>query len=168
MLVEGRDLIKNTDDILQPARLDVGAVTEFDDQPHLLPPTDRGVSALVDDLDGRGLLDETLVVMFGEFGRTPKVNSAGGRDHWPMGFSVALAGGGVRGGTEVGATDPDGNKWEVYVVLDDAAQHPSTESACCADKSDCCEDRAACCTAPPVSEGTMKTNDRSSACACSV
>jgi catechol 2,3-dioxygenase-like lactoylglutathione lyase family enzyme len=70
---------------------------------------------------------------------------------------------------KVWATDPDGNKWEVYVVLDDdAARHPSTQSACCADESDCCEDKAACCTALPDSDGTLKTNERSSACACSV
>jgi catechol 2,3-dioxygenase-like lactoylglutathione lyase family enzyme len=69
---------------------------------------------------------------------------------------------------KVWAADPDGNKWEVYVVLDDAAGHPSTQSACCADKSDCCEDKAACCTALPDSDGTLKTNERSSACACSV
>ena len=70
---------------------------------------------------------------------------------------------------KVWAADPDGNKWEVYVVLDDdAARHPSTQSTCCADESDCCEDKAACCTALPDSEGTVKTNDRSSACACSV
>ena len=70
---------------------------------------------------------------------------------------------------KVWATDPDGNKWEVYVVLDnDAAQHHSTQSACCADKPDCCEDKAACCTALPDSEGAVKANDRSSACACSV
>ena len=70
---------------------------------------------------------------------------------------------------KVWATDPDGNKWEVYVVLDnDAAQHHSTQSACCADKPDCCEDKAACCTALPDSDGAVKADDQSSACACSV
>jgi hypothetical protein len=69
---------------------------------------------------------------------------------------------------KVWATDPDGNKWEVYVVLDNDAARHSSPSACCADKSDCCEDKAACCTALPDSEGTVKTNDRSPACACSV
>ena len=69
---------------------------------------------------------------------------------------------------KVWATDPDGNRWEVYVVLDnDAARHHSTQSACCADKPDCCE-KAACCTVLPDSEGAAKTNDRPSACACSV
>lgn len=69
---------------------------------------DPAFSGLVKDLRERKLLDRTLVIWAGEFGRTPTVNPAGGRDHWPMGFSVALAGGGVRGGAVVGATDPDG------------------------------------------------------------
>jgi catechol 2,3-dioxygenase-like lactoylglutathione lyase family enzyme len=69
---------------------------------------------------------------------------------------------------KVWATDPDGNKWEVYVVLDnDAAQHHSS-SACCADKPDCCEDKAACCTALPDPGEAVKTTDQPSACACSV
>jgi hypothetical protein len=70
-----------------------------------LPSLDRAMSALIDDLSDRGLLDETLVVVMGEFGRTPKINSAGGRDHWPNVFSVALAGGGVRGGQTIGSSD---------------------------------------------------------------
>lgn len=70
---------------------------------------------------------------------------------------------------KVWATDPDGNRWEVYVVLDDAAaQHHSSESTCCAGTPDCCEDKAACCTTPPYSEGPVKAEGRSSACACSV
>ena len=70
---------------------------------------------------------------------------------------------------KVWAADPDGNKWEVYVVLDnDAAHHHSTQSACCADKPDCCDDRAACCTPVPGSEGSAKASGLSSACACSV
>jgi hypothetical protein len=71
----------------------------------LLPPTDAAFAALVTDLHGRGLLDETLVVLMGEFGRTPRFNRAGGRDHWPNCFSVVLAGGGVRGGLVYGASD---------------------------------------------------------------
>lgn len=71
----------------------------------LMPMMDRAFSALVTDLDARGLLDETLVVWFGEFGRTPRFNGNGGRDHWGHAFSLALAGGGVRGGTVYGATD---------------------------------------------------------------
>lgn len=74
----------------------------------LLPPTDRAVSALLGDLHDRGLLEETLVVMMGEFGRTPKFNPEGGRDHWPHVFSVFLAGGGIRGGQVYGSSTPDG------------------------------------------------------------
>src|SRR5262249_9437990 len=71
----------------------------------LLPPFDRGFSALLEDLDQRGLLAETLVVCLGEFGRTPKINAAAGRDHWAACNSVVLAGGGVRGGQVHGASD---------------------------------------------------------------
>ena len=70
-----------------------------------LPSLDRALSGLIVDLEERGLLDETLVVVMGEFGRTPKINANGGRDHWPNVFSVALAGGGVRGGSVLGASD---------------------------------------------------------------
>ncbi len=69
---------------------------------------------------------------------------------------------------KVWATDPDGNKWEVYVVLDnDATQHHAS-SACCADRPDCCEDKTACCTPLPDSEGAVKAGDQPTACACSV
>ncbi len=71
----------------------------------LMPMMDRAYSALLTDLADRGLLDETLVIWFGEFGRTPKFNGNGGRDHWGHVFSLALAGGGVRGGTVYGASD---------------------------------------------------------------
>ncbi|MCC2672761.1 MAG: hypothetical protein K0Q72_5233 [Armatimonadetes bacterium] len=74
----------------------------------LLPPADRAFSALVEDLSRRGMLDETLVVSMGEFGRTPKINKDAGRDHWPDCYSIALAGGGVRGGTLYGSSDPEG------------------------------------------------------------
>ena len=74
----------------------------------LLPPADMGFSALIDDLAGRGLLESTLVVAMGEFGRTPRINQIGGRDHWPACFSIALAGGGVRGGVVYGASDSMG------------------------------------------------------------
>jgi hypothetical protein len=74
----------------------------------LMPPMDQAYSALLDDLDQRGLLGETLVVWAGEFGRTPKHNPAGGRDHWGHVFSAALAGGGVRGGQVYGASDSIG------------------------------------------------------------
>ncbi len=71
----------------------------------LLPPTDRAFGTLIQDLAERGLLDQTLVVVMGEFGRTPRFNAEGGRDHWPNCFSVMLAGGGIRGGQVVGASD---------------------------------------------------------------
>ncbi len=71
----------------------------------LLPPTDAAFAALVEDLDERGLLDETLVVLMGEFGRTPRFNPNGGRDHWPGCYSVVLAGGGIAPGGVHGASD---------------------------------------------------------------
>jgi hypothetical protein len=74
----------------------------------LAPPADQAYSALLEDLDQRGMLDETLVVCMAEFGRSPKMNPAGGRDHWGHVFSVTLAGGGVKGGVVHGASDKDG------------------------------------------------------------
>ncbi len=71
----------------------------------LLPPTDAAFSSLIEDLSECGLLDETLVIMMGEFGRTPRFNQYGGRDHWPLCYSAVLAGGGVRGGQVFGASD---------------------------------------------------------------
>ncbi len=71
----------------------------------LMPPMDAAYSALLEDLEQRGLLDETLVVWMGEFGRTPKINARGGRDHWGHVFSVALAGGGIQGGRVIGQSD---------------------------------------------------------------
>jgi len=73
----------------------------------LLPDFDRAFAALIDDLEQRGRLDSTLVVAAGEFGRTPRINSAGGRDHWPGVWSVAMAGGGIRAGQVVGASDAE-------------------------------------------------------------
>lgn len=70
-----------------------------------LPSLDRALSGLIKDLSERGMLDETLVIVMGEFGRTPKINSAGGRDHWPNVFSVLMAGGGVNGGQIIGSSD---------------------------------------------------------------
>ena len=95
----------------------------------LFPPTDRAVSALLDDLDERGLLDSTLIVMAGEFGRTPRVfrlpehYELPGRDHWGAVQTVWFAGGGVRGGTVVGASDKDGG----YPA--DAPQKPENMAA---------------------------------------
>jgi hypothetical protein len=71
----------------------------------LLPGLDQTYSAFLADLDQRGLLDETLVVMMGEMGRTPRVNAKGGRDHWTSCYSVVLAGAGIRGGSVIGASD---------------------------------------------------------------
>jgi uncharacterized protein (DUF1501 family) len=82
-------------------------------QGRLLPPLDRGVSALLDDLEASGLLDETLVVMLGEFGRTPRISTmpgaaSAGRDHWAPCFFGVFAGAGVRGGQVIGRSDPIG------------------------------------------------------------
>ncbi len=74
----------------------------------LVPPTDNAFSALLDDLSERGMLDETLIVCMSEFGRSPKMNSSAGRDHWGPVFSVALAGGGIKGGLVHGASDEIG------------------------------------------------------------
>jgi len=84
-----------------------GAVTGYDllKGPVCLPPLDQAFSALLEDLQGRGLLDETLVLAMGEFGRTPNINATGGRDHWGACQSIVLAGGGVRGGQVLGASD---------------------------------------------------------------
>lgn len=75
---------------------------------NLMPPMDLAYSALLEDLQTRGLLEETLIVWMGEFGRSPKINRGGGRDHWGSVFSVALAGGGVRGGQVLGSSDKIG------------------------------------------------------------
>jgi hypothetical protein len=72
---------------------------------HLLPSFDRAMTALLEDLEARGLIDETLVVWMGEFGRTPKLNKNAGRDHWGFCQSILLAGAGVRGGQVYGASD---------------------------------------------------------------
>ena len=74
----------------------------------LAPVADQALAALLEDLAQRGLLDETLVMCISEFGRTPKTNGRGGRDHWGHVFSVALAGGGVKGGMAHGASDAHG------------------------------------------------------------
>ena len=76
----------------------------------LAPTLDQAMSALLNDLQQRGMLDETLVVCMAEFGRSPRINHSGGRDHWGSVFSVALAGGGVRGGAVYGASDKQGGQ----------------------------------------------------------
>src|SRR4051794_27256624 len=77
-------------------------------QDSLCPQFDVTFDALMEDLADRGLLSETLVVVIGEFGRTPRINKQGGRDHWGHVFSCALAGAGIRGGQVVGASDKNG------------------------------------------------------------
>lgn len=74
----------------------------------MLPPRDRALAALIQDLDQRGMLDSTMVICLGEFGRTPKINERGGRDHWSNAMSVLFAGGKTPGGQVVGSTDRKG------------------------------------------------------------
>jgi hypothetical protein len=88
-----------------------------------IPNVDQGLSALLDDLARHDLLDDTLVMMFGEFGRTPKINAKAGRDHWPQAMSIILAGGGLPGGLVYGATDKEG----AYVV---DKSHSPADFAC--------------------------------------
>jgi uncharacterized protein (DUF1501 family) len=73
-----------------------------------MPAFDQAFAALIRDLDQRGMLDETLVLVTSEFGRTPKINATAGRDHWPKVFSVVMAGGGIKGGYIHGMSDPTG------------------------------------------------------------
>jgi hypothetical protein len=75
---------------------------------YLIPTTDQTVPALLDDLDARGLLEDTLVLWMGEFGRSPRINAMAGRDHWPQCYTALLAGGGVRRGFVYGASDKTG------------------------------------------------------------
>lgn len=74
----------------------------------LVPPMERAFSTLLDDLVERGLLDSTLVVWMGDFGRTPTINTNAGRDHWPQCYSMVMAGGGIRGGQVIGESDSIG------------------------------------------------------------
>ena len=77
-----------------------------------MPAFDQAFAALIRDLEGRGMLDSTLVLVTTEFGRTPKINSTGGRDHYPKVFSIVMAGGGIKKGSVHGATDPTGSEPE--------------------------------------------------------
>jgi len=88
-----------------------------------MPKFDQGLAALINDLDERGLLDSTLVLALGEFGRTPKVNERGGRDHWPHAMSIAMAGAGTPRGYVLGATDVKG-----YYASEDV--HSPEDLAC--------------------------------------
>jgi hypothetical protein len=81
----------------------------FERVPELCQQVDQPYAQLLADLRERGMLDETLVIWMGEFGRTPRINPRGGRDHYPRAFNVALAGGGVRGGQVIGKTDAGGS-----------------------------------------------------------
>ena len=83
----------------------------FDRMSDLCPPVDRALSALLADLDARGLLEDTLVVLATEFGRTPRINTGrDGRDHYPKAFTCLLAGGGIQGGLKYGKTDAEGHE----------------------------------------------------------
>jgi uncharacterized protein (DUF1501 family) len=75
---------------------------------YLVPPLDQALSTLLADLEQRGLLETTIVVALGEFGRTPHLNPDGGRDHWSPCWSMALGGGGIAGGQVIGASDERG------------------------------------------------------------
>lgn len=75
-----------------------------------MPVLDQALSALLRDLESRGLLSKTLVLVSSEFGRTPKINTTGGRDHWPKVFSVMLAGGGIKGGAVYGSSNATGSE----------------------------------------------------------
>ena len=112
-LLMARRLIESGVPIVQA---NMGAVQTWDNhssvfktlKDRLLPPLDQSVAALIDDLDERGMLDDTLVVMMGEFGRTPKINDKQGRDHWGPCFFGLFAGGGVLGGQVIGKSDEIG------------------------------------------------------------
>lgn len=81
-----------------------------------MPPLDQALSVLLEDLDERGLLDTTLVMVSSEFGRTPKINNDAGRDHWPKVFSTLLAGGGIKRGLVYGSSDPTASEPELDAV----------------------------------------------------
>jgi hypothetical protein len=85
----------------------LGSIGGFDmlKAPYCIPPLDRAYSALLEDLHQRGLLEETLVVTVGEFGRTPRINNTQGREHWGPCYSALLSGGGIRGGQIYGSSD---------------------------------------------------------------
>ncbi len=82
----------------------------FERMPNRVRELDRALAALIDDLEERSLLDSTLVLVMGEFGRTPDINAREGRDHYPGVFSALLAGGGIKGGTVVGSSTSDGRR----------------------------------------------------------
>ena len=77
-----------------------------------LPMLDRGMSALVEDLEQRGLLEDTAIIWMGEFSRTPRINQNAGRDHWARSWSVVVGGAGMNGGIAIGETNKDGTRVE--------------------------------------------------------
>jgi Protein of unknown function (DUF1501) len=81
-----------------------------------MPPLDQALATLFEDLESRGLLERTMVMVSSEFGRTPKINPDGGRDHWPKVFSVLLGGGGIKGGMVYGSSDPTATEPELDPV----------------------------------------------------
>lgn len=113
-LLLGRRLIEAGVPLVQ---VNIGRVQNWDNhgkifptlKDRLLPPLDLGVSALLEDMEARGLLEDTMVMMLGEFGRTPKINSDQGRDHWGHCFFGLFAGAGVRGGQVIGRSDEIGS-----------------------------------------------------------
>jgi uncharacterized protein (DUF1501 family) len=88
----------------------------FDIVKRLSDVLDLGWGTLMEDLKTRGLLDDTLIVWMGEFGRTPKINGAKGRDHWAVSWTTVLSGGGIKGGQVVGKTSADGTTVEDRLV----------------------------------------------------
>jgi hypothetical protein len=82
----------------------------------LVPPMEHAFAALLDDLHDRGLLDSTLVIWMGDFGRTPTINKEAGRDHWPQCYTMVLAGGGIRGGQYIGSSDQVGAYPKEYPI----------------------------------------------------
>lgn len=98
----------------------------FNSMKELLQKLDPALTSLIRDLKEYGLLESTLVVWMGEFGRTPKINSNAGRDHWPQNWCVALAGGGLRTGQVIGSTDPKG-----YEISHDPVTVPDLYATLC-------------------------------------
>jgi uncharacterized protein (DUF1501 family) len=88
----------------------------FENLERRLPEFDQGFATLIDDMSSRGLLEETLVLAFGEFGRTPKLNKDAGRDHWGPAASLLFAGAGVQGGKLIGATDRLGAQVTTHAI----------------------------------------------------
>jgi hypothetical protein len=91
-----------------------------------LPMLDKGMSALVEDLEQRGLLEDTAIIWMGEFSRTPRINGNAGRDHWARSWSIVVGGAGVNGGIAVGATNDDGTK----VITDPYSSQDVMASVC--------------------------------------